>query len=67
VQNTVVSTVMANLGFRKTMDEQDINVIETQVGDRYVLERCCVGERCSAGSSPGTSSSGITPPRGMVS
>ena len=26
-----------------------------------------VGERCSAGSSPGTSSSGITPPRGMVS
>src|SRR5687767_1552047 len=44
VQNTVVSTVMANLGFRKTMDEQDINVIETQVGDQYVLERCCVGE-----------------------
>jgi phosphoglucosamine mutase len=37
-QNTVVSTVMANLGFRKTMDKEGIKVIETQVGDRYVLE-----------------------------
>jgi phosphoglucosamine mutase len=36
--NIVVSTVMANLGFRKTMAEADIDVIETQVGDRYVLE-----------------------------
>jgi phosphoglucosamine mutase len=36
--NTVVSTVMANLGFRKTMAEEGIDVVETQVGDRYVLE-----------------------------
>jgi phosphoglucosamine mutase len=36
--NIVVSTVMANLGFRKTMREQGIDVIETQVGDRYVLD-----------------------------
>lgn len=34
----VVSTVMANLGFRKAMDSAGIKVIETQVGDRYVLE-----------------------------
>jgi phosphoglucosamine mutase len=36
--NLVVSTVMANLGFRRAMERLDIDVIETQVGDRYVLE-----------------------------
>ena len=35
---TVVSTVMANLGFKFAMNEQAISIIETQVGDRYVLE-----------------------------
>ena len=35
---TVVSTVMANLGFKFAMKEQEISIIETQVGDRYVLE-----------------------------
>ena len=34
----VVTTVMANLGFRKRMDEARIKVAETKVGDRYVLE-----------------------------
>ncbi len=34
----VVTTVMANLGFRKAMDEAGIEVVETKVGDRYVLE-----------------------------
>ena len=34
----VVATVMSNLGFRKAMDALDIEVVETQVGDRYVLE-----------------------------
>ncbi len=36
--NLVVSTVMANLGFRKSMAEAGIDVIETKVGDRYVKE-----------------------------
>lgn len=36
--NIVVSTVMANLGFRRAMEQLGIDVIETQVGDRYVLE-----------------------------
>lgn len=35
---TVVSTVMANLGFRIAMREAGIAVVETNVGDRYVLE-----------------------------
>jgi phosphoglucosamine mutase len=34
----VVTTVMANLGFRRCMDEAGIKVAETKVGDRYVLE-----------------------------
>lgn len=36
--NTVVSTVMANLGFTNAMKANKINIITTQVGDRYVLE-----------------------------
>jgi phosphoglucosamine mutase len=36
--NTVVVTVMANLGFRLAMAEHGIGIHETQVGDRYVLE-----------------------------
>ena len=34
----VVSTVMANLGFRKAMEAAGIRMLETKVGDRYVLE-----------------------------
>ena len=37
--DTVVSTVMCNLGFEIAMREQGITVIKTMVGDRYVLEQ----------------------------
>jgi phosphoglucosamine mutase len=37
-KNLVVATVMSNLGFRKAMFEADIEVVETPVGDRYVME-----------------------------
>jgi phosphoglucosamine mutase len=36
--NLVVATVMSNLGFRKAMAGLGIDVVETRVGDRYVLE-----------------------------
>lgn len=36
--NTVVITVMTNLGFRLSMAEKGLKVLETKVGDRYVLE-----------------------------
>lgn len=36
--NLVVSTVMANLGFRRAMAAAGIELAETPVGDRYVLE-----------------------------
>lgn len=37
-QDTVVATVMSNLGLRVAMAENDIRLLETAVGDRYVLE-----------------------------
>lgn len=36
--NTAVSTVMCNLGFVHAMRDHGINVVQTKVGDRYVLE-----------------------------
>lgn len=37
-RGTVVSTVMCNLGFVKAMEAAGIAVVQTKVGDRYVLE-----------------------------
>ena len=36
--DTVVGTVMSNLGFMHAMKDSQINVVTTAVGDRYVLE-----------------------------
>jgi phosphoglucosamine mutase len=36
--NTIVGTVMSNLGFMHAMAESGIDVVTTAVGDRYVLE-----------------------------
>jgi phosphoglucosamine mutase len=37
-QNTLVATVMSNLGLRLAMAENGIDLVQTSVGDRYVLE-----------------------------
>ena len=37
--NTLVGTIMSNLGLKKFCKQNDINFSETKVGDRYVLER----------------------------
>jgi phosphoglucosamine mutase len=37
-KDLVVATVMSNLGFRKSMAEVGIQLVETPVGDRYVME-----------------------------
>ena len=36
--NTIVSTIMSNLGLNKFAQEQDLDLKQTKVGDRYVLE-----------------------------
>ena len=38
VDDTLVATVMSNLGLHRAMAEQGITVVQTAVGDRYVLE-----------------------------
>lgn len=43
VNNHVVITVMANLGLKQLLQANDIEVIETPVGDRYVLSAMEVG------------------------
>jgi len=37
-QGAVATTVMTNLGFKRAMEDLHIEVVETKVGDRYVLE-----------------------------
>ena len=36
--DTLVATVMSNLGLRMAMADNDITMLQTRVGDRYVLE-----------------------------
>ncbi|WP_405880300.1 phosphoglucosamine mutase [Streptomyces sp. NBC_01136] len=36
--DTVVATVMSNLGFKLAMEREGVSLIQTAVGDRYVLE-----------------------------
>lgn len=37
-KDTLVSTVMSNLGMKKYAENNGINLVQTKVGDRYVLE-----------------------------
>ena len=37
-KDTVVATVMSNLGLNKYAKEHELNFVQTKVGDRYVLE-----------------------------
>ncbi|KKB71637.1 MULTISPECIES: phosphoglucosamine mutase [Bacillus] len=37
-ENTVVSTVMSNLGFYKALEAEGVKSVQTAVGDRYVVE-----------------------------
>lgn len=39
-RDTVVVTVMSNMGLHLALREAGVNVVETKVGDRYVLEEC---------------------------
>ncbi|GEK35234.1 phosphoglucosamine mutase [Kurthia sibirica] len=42
-KNTIVSTIMSNMGFYKGLEEAGIESIQTQVGDRYVVEAMRAG------------------------
>ena len=51
--DTVVVTVMANLGFHIAMREAGIRVVQTDVGDRYVLEALLAGGYSLGGEQSG--------------
>jgi phosphoglucosamine mutase len=51
--DTVVVTVMTNLGFRLAMEASGIRVVETQVGDRYVLQALARGGYSLGGEQSG--------------
>jgi len=52
-QDTVVGTVMSNLGFIKAMQSLGINVPTTAVGDRYVLEKMIAEDYVLGGEQSG--------------
>ncbi len=52
-KDTVVSTVMSNLGLEKYLDMNDIKMVRTKVGDRYVVERMLDGGYTLGGEQSG--------------
>ncbi len=51
--STVVATVMSNLGFVRAMESRGISVLQTSVGDRYVLEAMRAGSHALGGEQSG--------------
>ncbi|MDW3220789.1 MAG: phosphoglucosamine mutase [Acidimicrobiales bacterium] len=51
--DAVVVTVMTNLGFRRSMEAAGIHIIDTKVGDRYVLEALDAGGYSLGGEQSG--------------
>jgi phosphoglucosamine mutase len=51
--DTVVATVMSNLGFKHAMRDAGITVVETAVGDRYVLDAMKAGDYSLGGEQSG--------------
>src|SRR4029079_8576024 len=50
---TVVATVMSNLGFVQALEAAGLRVVQTRVGDRYVLEEMRVGGYVLGGEQSG--------------
>ncbi|TWP37410.1 phosphoglucosamine mutase [Leekyejoonella antrihumi] len=51
--NTLVATVMSNLGMLQAMEREGIQVLQTAVGDRYVLEGMKAGSYSLGGEQSG--------------
>lgn len=52
-KNTVVATVMSNMGLEKFLYENGIKLIRTKVGDRYVVEKMLEGDYNFGGEQSG--------------
>jgi phosphoglucosamine mutase len=53
VNNTVVTTVMSNLGLYHARDEEGISYVQTKVGDRFVYENMQQTGNCIGGEQSG--------------
>ncbi|MBT0994358.1 phosphoglucosamine mutase [Cellulomonas sp. DKR-3] len=53
VEDTLVTTVMSNLGLRLAMEAAGVRTVETAVGDRYVLEAMRAGGYSLGGEQSG--------------
>lgn len=51
--DTVVSTVMSNIGFHRSLNQYDIKSVQTAVGDRYVMEEMRKGNYSFGGEQSG--------------
>lgn len=51
--NTIVSTIMSNLGFYKALDDNGMTSVKTAVGDRYVVEEMRKGNYNLGGEQSG--------------
>ena len=51
--NTVVTTVMSNLGLYKAFDKAGISYEKTAVGDKYVYANMCANSHCLGGEQSG--------------
>ncbi|MDN6410688.1 MAG: phosphoglucosamine mutase, partial [Yaniella sp.] len=51
--DTLVVTVMSNLGLKLAMQQHNIHVVETKVGDRYVLEAMAAEQASLGGEQSG--------------
>jgi len=51
--NTIVATVMSNIGFERFLNKKAINVVRTSVGDRYVVEEMLRGKYNLGGEQSG--------------
>jgi phosphoglucosamine mutase len=53
MSNTVVGTVMTNMGLDIALRDNSINILKTKVGDRYVLEEMIKGHHSLGGEQSG--------------
>lgn len=51
--NTVVTTVMSNLGLYKAFEKEGISYVQTAVGDKYVYENMAATGHCLGGEQSG--------------
>ena len=51
--NTIVTTVMSNLGLYKALEKEGISYVQTAVGDKYVYENMAATGHCLGGEQSG--------------